>query len=236
MVATTGTPAACAPAMAPGIESRCWPCTMSMRPVADEIADHRREPPREALVLDVVADERDRRRRAAELVDVEAVEGVRDDAEAGRRAGPRPQHGDAVAVRAQPAGQLVGAPAAAARDGREGVGDEQHVTGGGHRHPALRRRRRAHRRDGRVQRPAVRRPAEVLLGAGPRGGAQPAPPVGVGQRVERGGERAGRGAVVEHARLALAPGPPRIARRRGSAGATTGRPEAMYSNTFRGDQ
>ena len=61
------------------------------RALADEIADDRREPPREPLVLDVVADERDRRRRAAELVDVEAVEGVRDDAEAGRRAGPRPQ-------------------------------------------------------------------------------------------------------------------------------------------------
>ena len=173
-------------------------------PVADEIADHRRESPREPLVLDVVADERDRRRRAAELVDVEAVEGVRDDAEAGRRAGPRPQHRDAIAVRAQPASQLVRAPAAAARDGREGVGDEQHVAGCGHRHPAC-ARRRAHRRDGRVQRPAVRRPAEVLLGAGPRRCAQLAPPIGVGHGVERGSERAGRVAVVEHARLALAP-------------------------------
>jgi hypothetical protein len=38
------------------------------------------QPHREALVLDVVADERDRRRRAAELVDVEAVEGAADDA------------------------------------------------------------------------------------------------------------------------------------------------------------
>ena len=113
--------------------------------------------------------------------------------------------GDAIAVRAQPAGQLVGAPAAAAGDGREGVGDEQDVAGGGHRHPAC---------AGVVARiaamaassvAAVRRPAEVLLGAGPRRGAQPAPAVGVRQRVERGGERAGRGAVVEHARLASPP-------------------------------
>ena len=49
--------------------------------------------------------------------------------------------------------------------------------------------------------------AQVLLGARPRRGAQPVPGIGVGHRVERGGERTGLGAVIEHARLALAPVP-----------------------------
>ena len=72
-------------------------------------------------------------------------------------------------------------------------------------------------------------------GVGPAGRrAGPAPPAGDSRRRRRRG-RGGRCTTAP--RLVHSPAPsPRIARRRGRAGATTGRPDAMYSNTFRGDQ
>ena len=91
--------------------------------------DHVREKIRERrvqpLVLEVVADVRDRRRGRAELQDPETV--VRRLARAARRAGARLDDRDRMSQRPQATRELVRAPAAAAADRRERVGREEDV-------------------------------------------------------------------------------------------------------------
>ena len=93
--------------------------------VADERLEVGGERALEAFVLEVVAHERQAGRVAADLAHGEILE-LREGF-AGRLAGARSDDGDLVSGAAQAARQLVGAPAASAADGREGVGDQEDV-------------------------------------------------------------------------------------------------------------
>ena len=152
------------------------------------------------FVLEVVADERHRRRGGRDFVHLEAVV-------VARAVGvlPRPWLHDrhVVAARAQPASQLVRAPAGAAAVGREGVGGEEdshdcRLTIADCRSTKSRRFRISRE----TRRPVCAQCACQLYSRSAR--ARAATPrrwrrSRVAQRGQRVGERGGRGRVVEHA-------------------------------------
>ena len=191
----------------------------------DERREELGEPRVQPLVLEVVADERHGRRRRAEL-----------ERRGSRRRRPRdavsasPGRGcttsDVVAARPQAARQLVGAPAAAAADRRERVGDDAGRSSACSPARARRSDRASSARQCAAQ--LKSRTARARAAAPERAAAAP----------DRSALRARRRAPRAAADRRAAPSRSwsTSAAMPGSAGATTGRPAAMYSKIFSGDQ
>ena len=187
-----------------------------------EIAEQHSQP----FVLEVVAHERHRWRGSPELDHAQAV--VRGVVRAGFHAGPGLNDEDFVASVPQLPCELVRAPPGAAAHGRKCIGDQQdpHDGRGG---PARQSGSKAPHRA--VERLAVRAPTVLANRALAGRPTKPLTQRRVLQAIER----------VRECRRAYRRARPRVASdtsigRRPARGATTGRPEDMYSKIFSGDQ